>query len=577
MLTAPRPQLSSAANRKREADRIRKERQRERERQQQQAIGPVMFARADWRLFIDRATLPQKAGCEPQDIARAVLKELVDNALDEGATVLLSYAVATKTHTITDNGRGIEPEDVPQLFAVNREMVSSKLGRRPLRGMLGNGLRVVMGAVAAYSGSITVTSRSRRQILSVDRATGLTHVTLSRPYISRGTTIEISLPIFTGSEHAAANSAIVIAGHGQASSGPSRPEWYGTDDMRALFGAVMSETAAVGHVVSQIFGITIADDRPVRGLTASDVQRLHTALLSRRQPAVALGYIGANVFDGYQYHRVTDTATINGATIPFVVECWAFARRAEQGDGAAAIQLWVNRSPSLARLYASSASTLHVRGCTLDLTVRSAKKARYSITLSIIAPYLRLANDGKSPVLADFRAACDTAISRATGAAYRLIARPPRDMSLIDAAWQIMEQAYRAVADNPGGYPLPANARQIMYKARPLILALTGAAKFSDSYFTQHLLPDFIAAHPALFAAWDVVYDARGHVTEPHTGRIVPLGTLAVRQYLGERPPLETVAEFPTIRPMGRKTATASRRKALTPCWRVRGSPNASI
>ena len=57
-------------------------------------------------------------------------------------------------YRITDHGPGIDPEDVPTFFAVNRPLLSSKLKRLPLRGMLGNGLRVVMGAVAAFDGQI---------------------------------------------------------------------------------------------------------------------------------------------------------------------------------------------------------------------------------------------------------------------------------------------------------------------------------------------------------------------------------------------------------------------------------------
>jgi hypothetical protein len=33
---------------------------------------------------------------------------------------------------------------------------------------------------------------------------------------------------------------------------------------------------------------------------------------------------------------------------------------------------------------------------------------------------------------------------------------------------------------------------------------------------------------------WDVVYDDRGHFIEPHTGHIIGLGTISVREYLGE-------------------------------------------
>src|SRR5439155_12075014 len=52
-----------------------------------------------------------------------------------------------------------------------------------------------------------------------------------------------------------------------------------------------------------------------------------------------------------------------------------------------------------------------------------------------------------------------------------------------------------------------------------------------DSQFTQGYLPDFIAAHPELTKDWDVVYDDRGHFTEPHTGETFGLGTLKVRRY----------------------------------------------
>ena len=78
---------------------------------------------------------------------------------------------------------------------------------------------------------------------------------------------------------------------------------------------------------------------------------------------------------------------------------------------------------------------------------------------------------------------------------------------------------------------LPANARQVMYQARSLIQDLT-EKPLKDNYFTQTLLPDFIKAHPGLTANWDVVYDARGHLEEPHTGKRIDLGTVAVRRYV---------------------------------------------
>jgi hypothetical protein len=100
-----------------------------------------------------------------------------------------------------------------------------------------------------------------------------------------------------------------------------------------------------------------------------------------------------------------------------------------------------------------------------------------------------------------------------------------------DAAWEIMEDAYNKASDDGR---LPARPRQIMYAARPDILAIIGKDHLDDRYFTQTVLPDYLNEHPET-ADWDIVWDARGHFTEPHTGVEIALGTLEVRDYLGLR------------------------------------------
>ena len=108
--------------------------------------------------------------------------------------------------------------------------------------------------------------------------------------------------------------------------------------------------------------------------------------------------------------------------------------------------------------------------------------------------------------------------------------RRTRVASIKDIAWEVMEQAYLKAS---AGGRLPALARQIMYAARPFIQERT-ARNLDDKYFTQTLLPDYIEAHPEKCARWNVVYDARGRLYEPHTKREVPLGTLDVRRYLSD-------------------------------------------
>src|SRR6516164_1653811 len=100
------------------------------------------------------------------------------------------------------------------------------------------------------------------------------------------------------------------------------------------------------------------------------------------------------------------------------------------------------------------------------------------------------------------------------------------------AAYEIMEKAYMVASANG---TLPANARQIMYKARPFIQDKMNGQQLNDEYFCQTLLPDYIEEHQV---DWDVTYDDRGHFTEPHTGHQIGVGTIAVRNYLaGVHPP----------------------------------------
>jgi DNA topoisomerase VI subunit B len=97
------------------------------------------------------------------------------------------------------------------------------------------------------------------------------------------------------------------------------------------------------------------------------------------------------------------------------------------------------------------------------------------------------------------------------------------------AAYQVMAAAYKKASTGANGETLPANARQIMYAARKSILQATDESELNDEYFTQVLLPNYIAEHRV---NWDVVYDDRGHFIEPHGGPRIGIGHLAVRKYL---------------------------------------------
>src|SRR6478672_4024000 len=95
-----------------------------------------------------------------------------------------------------------------------------------------------------------------------------------------------------------------------------------------------------------------------------------------------------------------------------------------------------------------------------------------------------------------------------------------------EAAWEIMEEAYLMASAND---TLPALARQIYYQARPKIMEMTGDKELVYGYFSQTLLPDYIEEKGV---SWNVVYDARGHLEEPHTNRRIGVGTIEIGNYL---------------------------------------------
>jgi hypothetical protein len=71
----------------------------------------------------------------------------------------------------------------------------------------------------------------------------------------------------------------------------------------------------------------------------------------------------------------------------------------------------------------------------------------------------------------------------------------------------------------------------LYYVVRPKVLELTGAKEFGYYYFSQTLLPAFLRKNPQA-EGWKVHCDARGTLTEPHTGKKIPLGTAEVAGYM---------------------------------------------
>jgi 5S rRNA maturation endonuclease (ribonuclease M5) len=92
-------------------------------------------------------------------------------------------------------------------------------------------------------------------------------------------------------------------------------------------------------------------------------------------------------------------------------------------------------------------------------------------------------------------------------------------------AYKHMEEAYNKASSN-GKYW--ANARQIFYAVRPLVLAEATKDEFDSKYFMV-LLKNYLEERSP---NWRVVWDARGHFTEPHTDHRIGVGGIEVMKYI---------------------------------------------
>lgn len=151
----------------------------------------MQLVREDWKLFRSIETLCQKAGVHRAFIPLLVVKELVDNALDSSWGCQLEL-IDEHTFRVTDTGEGIDPAWLDQYFSINRPMISSKLLRLPMRGALGNGLRVVTGAVIATGGRLSVATRGRMyDIIPQDDGTSVANDV--GPSEHMGTSVQVTL------------------------------------------------------------------------------------------------------------------------------------------------------------------------------------------------------------------------------------------------------------------------------------------------------------------------------------------------------------------------------------------------
>ncbi len=230
------------------------------QRGQTDAADNGQYVREDWTLFRSVRTISQLSGVPPGLLRRLVAKELTDNALDASGACRVGK-LRNDGFYVEDDGPGIggEPEEVARLFSFRRPLVSSKVKRLPMRGALGNGLRVVAGAVFASRGSLVVITNGMKLELSPQES-GETLVRATRLKRTVGTRIELYLgdaishdPDFLEW----AETAISCAGDEPIYQGKTSAWWYDSDSFFELLKAARSRT--VRDVMQDFDGSSVLD------------------------------------------------------------------------------------------------------------------------------------------------------------------------------------------------------------------------------------------------------------------------------------------------------------------------------
>lgn len=499
----------------------------------------MQLVREDWKLFRNIETLSQKAGVHRQFIPLLVVKELVDNALDATGDCKLEL-IDHNSFRVTDEGTGIDPEWIHQYFSINRPMISSKLIRVPSRGALGNGLRVVTGAIVATNGQLEVSTRGGTYKV-IPQDDGSSEVQYVGPSEYRGTSILVQLGMQVNQETLTwGKLAIQFSSNGTMYSGKSSPFWYTSESFFELvdsanmpldmFVSLFCEKKKALSIVKQLEEGLYATFTTTCDLTFHNADYLLMLLREAITPpkTKSLGMVG-NTLSGYEYHKNTSEFTVRSvrgkcdAIIPIVVESWVAIKNGGHTNDRSSISVCVNKTPVTADVRVSTkqaTTTIWSSGLYAEIRSRPA-----NFFLNIITPHMPITSDGKEPDFRPMARVIEDTLKRAASKARKKSQNESsggRNEKEI-----VVENLSEAIFKTSGGGKYIFSQRQLYYAVRPYIMEAFMGKEFNYQYFCS-ILTDYENEYgdiPGMYR------DPRGTLYHPHTNEEIPLGTIAVQNY----------------------------------------------
>lgn len=498
----------------------------------------VDFIREDWKLFRNMETLCQKAGVPREKMDYLVFKEVTDNALDNDRKVY--FGTTDNGFWVENGGEALEPEILEDLFSINRPMKSSKLLRLPTRGALGNGLRVVVGAVLSTNGKLYVSTKGKKYEL-IPKEDGNTQITnIYDDYeCTEGTIIEVCYG--EGYTHKRFQEAwgekAINMSDGKDYKGKTSPYWYTSESFFELCNAsvITVEKLAtlfegitkkvVKEYIAPLFGNRLSNE-----LEFYETERLLQLLRenSKFVKAKRLGHIGIEYLDLGEYAKGYGEFTVNSikgkyhATIPYVVEAWVKPEKSDDTN----LEMYVNKTPITGEMYCwKDKGKITFYGCGMTLKFNGIIT---DYTLNIITPYMPITSDGKEPNFGYMVDGIERTVMKAVRKAKKYI-KEQKDSLFSSEKEVIVYNLDEAIAKTSGYGKFKFSQRQLFYAIRPYIISELG--KEPDyNYFCR-----IITEYESQFGYIQGLYrDPRGTLYHPHLQQEIPLGTLAVEDY--ERP-----------------------------------------
>jgi hypothetical protein len=502
--------------------------------------GPDLYEVPDWALFRQLEGLSQKSGVPPKDLRRLVAKEVVDNAPDACGSCQVGE-LKDGGFFVQDSGPGIpgSPEEIAQLFSIRRPMLSSKLIRKPLRGALGNGLRVVAGAVLASGGNLVVLTNGMTLRLT-PQDSGATAVEAQPWDCGGGTSVMVWLGDSIPPDKnflSWAKLAIRAAGDGPIYAGNTSCYWYHSASFFELLQA--AEQRTVRQVLAEFEGCsrwragTFTHGflgRPAAELTRAEADLLlgQMRVMSRPVNVKRFQLLGRGADFGPHYAVARGTLILEpglgelAAELPYTLEAWA---RRPKGE-ADSITALVNRTPvaddMTIRRGTDKAEVLIFGG---NLGNRfNVGRGRVALTINLQIPFMPIVSDGKKPDLERFLDDLRSVIEKAGRSCQR--ANPTRRNGQKNQKQTILDNLQAAIKQAGGGKHR-YRQRQLFYTLND-VATKKGLEAVSWSWFCK-VIGEYENQQGADVPG--MVRDDRGVVYHPHLGETLSLGTLSVEAY----------------------------------------------